>query len=142
MRRPEAHLIAAALAAALVPAAALADCPCGCAGPPAAAAAAPAEQPAIAEALHRHVDRLRPADPTALEVAQIAVDSGYSIVAWVHGEEAGESLLRRDGGAWRVTPCGPGWLGLPGACHEEVPAEVVARLFHQLDPARLPDAMP
>ncbi len=141
MRRRTTLLLATGLAAVLsLPSAALADCPCGCGASQETAVAA--EQSAIEDALHRHVDRLRPADPTALEVAQIAVASGYSIVAWVHGEEAGESLLRRDGAAWRVTACGPGWLGLPGACGEEVPGEVVARLFHQLDPDRLPDSVP
>ncbi len=114
-----------------------------CAGekPPAAEATAQmtpadltAQKGAVKAALHGYVDRNRPDDRNAMEVAQIAIDSGWALVTWMHGEEGGQAVLRLREGGWHVVECGPGWLGFQGVCREQVPPEVAKRLLDQIEP--------
>jgi hypothetical protein len=93
-----------------------------------------AEQGAVKAALHGYVDRDRPTDSNEMEVAQIAIDSGWALVTWMHGEEGGQAVLRQQAGRWHVVECGPGWLGLQGVCREQVPGEVAKRLLDQIEP--------
>ena len=92
-----------------------------------------AEEAAVRQALHLYVDHGKAA-PIDLDVAQIAIDSGYALVTWTHGDQGGQALLRKEGAAWRVLECGPGWLGLRGVCGERVPDEVAKRLLDRIDP--------
>lgn len=103
--------------------------------PPASAAPADqaAETTAIRRALHHYVDSSDLEVPVDLELAQVAIDSGYALVSWMHNEKGGQAVLRKEGEYWVVLDCGPGWLGLRGVC-EEVPPEVAKTLLDQLDP--------
>lgn len=103
--------------------------------PPAAAPAADqaAETAAVRQALHRYVDTSDLKAPVDVSLAQVAIDSGYALVSWMHDGEGGQAVLHKEGEAWTVMDCGPGWLGLRGVC-KEVPPEVAKRLLDQLDP--------
>ena len=92
------------------------------------------EAPAIRQALHEYVDKNPASGPVDLEIAQVGVDSGYALVTWTHGKEAGQAVLRKQQGAWEVVECGAGWLGLRGICKEQVPTDVAQRLLDQVDP--------
>jgi hypothetical protein len=104
--------------------------------PPANASAADraVEVAAVRQALHRYVGSTDLDAPVDVDLAQVAVDSDYALVSWLHDGEGGQAVLRKVGGVWTVVECGPGWLGLHGVCREKVPTEVAKRLLDGLDP--------
>ena len=93
-----------------------------------------AEVAAVRQALHRYVGSTDLEAPVDVELAQVAIDSDYALVSWLHEGEGGQAVLHKAGGVWVVMECGPGWLGLRGVCQEKVPVEVSKRLLDGLDP--------
>lgn len=93
------------------------------------------ETAAIRQALHRYVEKHgRAAAPEAdVYLAQISIDSEYALATWTHEGQGGQAVLQKQGGAWRVLKCSPGWLGLRGMGRENVPAEVAKRLLDEID---------
>jgi hypothetical protein len=92
-----------------------------------------AETAAVRQALHHYVGSSDLEAPVDVDLAQVAIDSGYALVSWTHEDEGGQAVLHKEGGVWVVKDCGPGWLGLRGVC-KAVPPEVAKRLLDQLDP--------
>lgn len=92
------------------------------------------EEATVRQALHRYVGSTDLDAPVDVELAQVAIDSGYALVSWLHDGEGGQAVLHKVGGVWTVMECGPGWLGLHGVCREKVPVEVSKRLLEGLDP--------
>lgn len=131
---------AACLAAALLAGLGLA----GCARQEAPAATAPVtsaarmdlETAAIRQALHLYVEEYgqATAPEEGVDLAEVSIASDYALVTWVHEEDGGQALLRKQERAWKVIESSPGWLGLRAVCRQGVPDDIAKRLLDGIDP--------
>jgi hypothetical protein len=95
----------------------------------------PAEREAVRRALRDFTAEQRGKDAAAdLRIVQIGIDSDYALTTWLRGDNGGQAVLRKEGGAWKVLSRHRGWYGIKGLREVEVPDPVAKRLLDELDP--------
>jgi len=76
--------------------------------PPAAAHEAPpvimvpmdqaTEEAAIRQVLHQRIDQGGATEKVDVNLAQVAIDSDYALVYWMHGDKGGQAVLHKEAG--------------------------------------------